>query len=702
MFYEIHERMIAEHFEELNALRVPFRQSRILQLYMEEIPIQIRPDDLIAGWYGYESAPEPLAAPAPRFPFDPVMTDAERAIYARMEQDLKIEIHFNAAHTCIDYQTVVEKGLAHYIGKVKAALAETPDQEFLQAMLMDLNTVIGYAHRFAALAKAQADRAASEADRARLTRMHETLMKVPEFPADSFYEAIQSIWILHSAIPIAEQAWYSISVGRMDQYLYPLYQKAIAGGTTDRQIIDLLKNLFLLFDNYGDGSNALNIGGMDADGNDMTNGLSRVIIQAEKESALRSPILAVRVNPNTPDDVLDSVIDFDLFKIGQPTFYGELPCRKAVEKRGVSPAESCRFSANSCMGLMIPGREFADMWGIKFNTHLPLELAVNGGRPFHCDMPFPLKTQPKPIDSFQTLMEQYGLYLDEILTECTRYYKMVALETERNRPDPMLSALIDGCVEQRRDRSIAAVYNSVTVETMGMVNTCDALEAIRSLVFARKKYTLDQLVAAAKDNYENAPVLLHDLRACSKYGMNDANSNAICKELAAQISRVCSAASTAQMPFMPSLHTIDANVSYGAGLYATLDGRQQGDPVNKNADPSALLTRLEHTSQILSAVAFDQTDFGGGQPIDLYFDKAWFETKQMRDKIKSLILTYFQLGGLQMQVNSVDIELLEKAHRSPEDYPQVIIRKGGYSLRFNELPFDVRADFIAQAKKTSA
>ena len=141
-------------------------------------------------------------------------------------------------------------------------------------------------------------------------------------------------------------------------------------------------------------------------------------------------------------------------------------------------------------------------------------------------------------------------------------------------------------------------------------------------------------------------------------------------------------------------------MNFGNRLYATLDGRRAGEPVNKNAGPSLLLKKREHTSDVVSATSFDQSLFSGGQPLDLYFEKQWFETKELRDRIKALIKTYFELGGLQLQVNSVDIDLLEKAHASPNDYPFVIVRRGGYSVRFSDMNYKSRAEFIELAKKS--
>ena len=181
--------------------------------------------------------------------------------------------------------------------------------------------------------------------------------------------------------------------------------------------------------------------------------------------------------------------------------------------------------------------------------------------------------------------------------------------------------------------------------------------------------------------------------------MNDSGVNALFEQMCKMVSDACKKVCHDNLLFLPSLHTIDVNIGYGCELYATLDGRKKGQPVNKNADPSNMLQKTEHTSHILSAASFDQTEFSGGQPIDLYFDKVWFQTKESRDKIKALIRTYFQLGGLQFQVNSIDVELLEKAHSNPEDYPFVIVRKGGYSVRFNEMSKDARTEFIELAKR---
>ncbi len=698
MFYTIYNHIRTQHYDELAKMSTHKRQSALFRYYTEQIPIFIPEGDVLAGRYGYEKALPPVAVPKP-MPGIRVLSEEEKKLHEHFKKKLSIDIAYHKSHTCVDYGEIIGKGFGYYIGLVQRKLDEQPEHEFYLAMKESLETAIRFAGRYAELADKMAGEADNESDRARLTRMSEALRRVPADGARNFYEAVQFLWIMHNLIPMAEMGWYSISVGRMDQYLYPYYLSAERDGISREDMKAILRNLFELLDSYGDGACALNVGGVDSEGRHMYNELSYLLLEVEKETALRAPIFAARISPETPDDIFDALIDFDLFRIGQPTFYGEMPCRRAVAGRGIPETEAATFSANSCMGLILGGREIANMWGIKFNMNLPLEVALCGGKALHNELGFASVTEPHPIRSEEELLEAYGAYLGELMKMSAALSYQKAKEASLNNSDPFLSVFTEGCIESGLDRAIAATYNTVTVEGMGMINACDAIEAICSLVFDKKKYTIEQIAEAAKSNYEGYDELLHDIRGCNKYGMNDARCNRIVARVGAMLSDNCRKNSHGNYLFLPSLHTIDENVKYGSTLPASLDGRLAGEPINKNANPSLLLRNVEPTSVILSAACVPQTDFSGGQPIDLFFDKSQFATKESRDKIKAMIKTYFELGGLQFQVNSVDIELLEKAYADPEAYPNLIIRKGGYSVRFGELSRDAQREFIEQSRR---
>lgn len=699
MIYNICGFIKNKYFDELEGVSPYIRQALIFKHITEDIPLKIKDTDYIAGWYGFEDGKLPTVEEKGNFPYVCLFSNEQKQIRETLRNELKTEINFTSAHTCIDYEGILQNGLAHYIKLVEDELCEHANDDCLVAMKISLEAACNFAERFCNLAKEKVKNANEPQQKERFENMYSALCNVPRRGAKNLLEAIQSVWIMHTLIPMAEMSWASISIGRIDKYLYPFYKKYIAEGGSKDEVKNILKNLFLLLDSYGDGACAMNIGGLDENDNDMINEFSEIIIEVEKEMSLRAPILAVRVTPKMNEEILDSLIDFNLFKIGQPTFYGEENCRRAVMGRGISKEEAVNFSANSCMGLILSGREFADMWGIKFNSHLPLELAVNKGKPINSNLGLNLSVKTANAITFEQVLEQYNNYLSELISICAKTYEGVALECEANYPDPLLSALTEGCIKNRRDRATGAIYNTVTVETMGLVNTCDALMAIKELVYEKKKYTLTQFIEAAKMNYDGYEDIRLDICKCKKYGMNDFEVNELFKRMCKMVSVACKKNSHHNRLFLPSLHTIDVNSEYGMGLYATFDGRKAGEAVNKNANPSNLLKKVEHTSHILSATSFVQTEFSGGQPIDLYFEKSWFKTKELRDKIKALIRTYFQFGGLQLQVNSIDIDLLEKAHKAPDDYPFVIVRKGGYSVRFNEMSSGVRAEFIEHVKR---
>ncbi len=696
MHYCTHSFIENKYFDELKALSAPMREATVFKHYLEEIPVFIEKNDVFAGRYGY--AEMPVSDKKGDFEFVPVLSDAERESLEKVNKALRTDIHYDIAHTLVDYETVINEGLVYYLKKINAELEKEPENEYLRAMKLSVESTKILTDRFASLALSLAEKAENAAEKIKYTRMYEALNNVPMYPARDFYEAVQSLWLMHTLVPMAEKAWYSISIGRVDQYLYRFYDKAIISGDSKDDIKAILKHLFILLDSYGDGASAMNIGGTDENGEDMINELSRLFIEVEKEMCLRAPIFALRVGDKTPLDVIDSVIDFNLFKIGQPTFYSEKFARKAVMSRGISEKEATNFSANSCMGLILPGKEIANMWAMKYNSHLALELAINNGKPMNFELGFELKTPTVEPVSFETVLSQYEKYNRELLSICAELYVKVAREWGVNHPDPFLSAITDGCIDSRADRAANAKYDTVTVETFALVNTCDALQAIFELVFEKKKYTLDNLIEAAKSSYEGFDEIRKDILQCKKFGMNEPSVNKLFGIMAKGISESCEENKRDNFIFLPSLHTIDANIAYGMSLYATLDGRKEGMQVCKNANPSVLLKKFAHTEHIMSALSFDQTRFSGGQPIDLYFEKAWFDTEQSRAKVRELVLTYLRLGGLQLQVNSVDIELLEIANEAPADYPFVIVRKGGYSVRFNEMDRAGRDSIITHAK----
>lgn len=699
MYYTFFDYIKNKYFEELSVVSPPIRSAIIFKRTCEEIPLFIADTDVIAGRYGTDDAKSYEIVENKNFPIINDYSAEELNVLQALSKKFCISFSFDRGHLCIDYGSIIKNGLKSYEQEIQQELSKADISKekdiTLQAMLVALDGVKIYVRRFSELV---AGRYATSGE-LRFLKMQTALSKVPYEPCESFYEAITAIWILHCLVPISDNCWSSISLGRVDQYLYPFYKKSLADGVSREEMKAVLKNLFELLNCYGDGACALNVSGVDENGKDMTNDLSRLFLEVEKEYKGTSPIFVVRINPNTPNEFLDECIDLSLFSIGQPTFYGEIPCRNALIERGVPEREAINFTVNSCMGLYMSGQEIASMWGCKFNMHLPLEFAVNQGRGLQGKCPFDLDVVTKTPENLDELLTLYKTYLEKILLTAFYFCRRNRNICASNLPNPFISALTRGCVENGLDRAIGAKYNTETIETMALANTANAICAIDTLVFKEKKYTLKQYVSATQESYRNDLELLADIKACEKYGTNSKYANDIAAKLCEMVSEICKKNSEGNDYFIPSLHTLDSNIWFGMDLYTTLDGRLKGEPVAKNAGPTTDVRTTDVTNVFLAAATLPQHSFSGGQPIDVYFAPSVLKTKEKRDKIKALLKTYFSLGGLQVQVNSVDVAMLEKAYDNPEEYSDLIVRIGGYSMRFTWLYKHIQREFIERFKK---
>lgn len=501
---------------------------------------------------------------------------------------------------------------------------------------------------------------------------------------------------MHLGVAISEHSGASLSLGRLDQYLYPLFEADRQSGMPEAEIEAALADLFRALNTMGDPACTINLGGEDSAGADMLNPLSMMIVKVAKGLHLPSPLLAARVHDGLSDEAFDVLTDPGLLEMGQPTFYGEQPCRRALLRRGVPGDDVHQWAANSCMGLMMPGQEWSNMWGSVINVLLPLELALNHGQPFLHEIPITLTTRtPRRPDTFEELFETAAAYMAELVD---LYIAHTAARTERRggeRPNPFVSALLDDCIERGRDRLLAGCrYHTVIVEAFGLVNASDALLAVRRLAFEQQRYSLEAMVEAAKANFEDAEDLLHELRRVPKYGNGDPDADAMALRLAQRFAQAVSRHSDRDMCYAPSFHTLSAHIRAGQKTAASLDGRLAGAPLAKNVGTTPGTNREGHTALMRSAAAVDQSAFYGGQALDISLDRALVRTPQGRRKLQALLRSYFQLGGLQVQVNAVSPDTLRAAMAEPESHRDVLVRKAGFTARYVTLPLDEQRELI--------
>lgn len=700
VFPRFFQEKYAAEFENLSHLQ---RESLQFKKFLEEIPVHVHAGDYFAGWYGYKELPEDYCAFKKRGDdnyFSRTLTEDEKIRDVLVKQYCYHIWGNDHGHVFADFAALLRRGTRAYLKDAEARLdcfdPASPEYAYLTAMAECLRHGEIFSLRFAEMAE---ERLKDETDpqvKERLEKIAAACRKLPMEPASDFYEALQSFMLLYQLIRISDTAWCSISMGSADQILYPYYCASKAQGVSDAEMEAMLLEIFEKLDTYDGQDCAMSIGGTDLAGNDLTNDLSWLILAAEKKNPYRSPLFSLRIHQGTPEALLEGAVSTSLFQKGQPTFYGDLACRQAVMGRGIDEATASRYQIHTCMSLALPGEAVDAAWGMVFNMHLPLELALNGGKPLAGELPVTLHTPPRThYENIEEIYDQFRLYYRELFDICWHYCLKDTKNWRLAEPNPWLSALTADCIQRGKDRwDGGARYHDVIIEHFAFANAADALGAVEKLVFQEKKYTLDQLLQAARDNYQGHEQLRKEILSCPKYGMNIPAADLKAKRLLEIASDTCEEKKYDNIYFLPSLHTLDLDVGHAQNVHATLDGRLTGEPFNKNAGPTPLARLSGPTSVMMSACTLDQRRLSGGQALDIHFSARNVDDPVKRKKIAAMIRTYLLSGGLQLQVNALSAEALQKAYDHPEEYPHLIVRIGGHSRYFNELPDPVKKEFI--------
>jgi formate C-acetyltransferase len=674
------------------------REASLFGYVLAHLPLGFERGETLAGDFGWRFADEPERASLTSLIDRPPQPPSEPTPMQRLGELFHCSAGYTLAHTCADYQRVTEEGLEGLLAEVRRhqAQAEGERLETLIAMEAALESVADWAGRYAALARAAASGEPDEAERERLLRMAGACERVPRHPARSFHEALQSVWLVHAAIGLSELSDASLSLGRLDQYLYPLFCADLDRGVSPEALAQSVRDLWRKLNRFGDPACAVNLGGVDASGRDLFNPLSALLVGVTRSLRLPAPILAARVHPGLPQEAFEALVDGQLLTLGQPTFYGEFACREAMTRRGVPADQAHRFALNSCMGIVIPGEEISDMWGVVANLLLPLELACHAGKPFGPSLPVALATPPSAEpETFEDLYARFACCLGDLLELLIEENRKSAEWTGRERPNPLLSALTRDCLERGRDRALGgARYHSVIVEGFAWCNVADALTAIRRLVFEEGRYGLDELVEAARRDFEGEDEVRRAILRCPKFGDADDEADGMARRVTDTFAQLVSRHSRDGRCYLPSYHTLNAHVGAGRKLGASLDGRRAGEPLGKNAGPMVGRNRAGLTALLLSVSSLDQRALSGGQALDLSLDPALIRDREGRRRLQAALLTYFERGGLQIQVNGVTAAELREALREPERHRELIVRIAGYSARFVTLSRDIQEEMI--------
>lgn len=634
----------------------------------------------------------------------------------------------------VDYKMVVEKGLEDVLTRIQEKKDSIdildPDAlkqlHFLEAAKLGNEAVLNYSNRLADKCEEEAGKTDDSEYKKELMELAEICRYVPFHPARTFQEAVQSIFMVLLAVHM-ESNGHAISLGRFDQYVYPLYKKDIEEGRiTKEKALEIIECFFIkcnelnklrswpdteFFMGYQMFIN-LAICGQTVEGKDATNDISRMCIQACRELKLITPSVSVKCFDGTTDEVLMDALEATIeHKGGMPAFYNDKAFIKILREMGVAEEDLVDWCPDGCIEASIPGKWDFAAKGPWLSIEKVLEITLNNGKDPATGTVF--RKPDKDIvasSSMEDIFEEYKktlkYFLDlNCLTEHINDEVHVRYDLNAFR-----SSLVQDCIGRCLDLvEGGALYSADGGPTAGTISAGDALTGIEYLVFDKKILTMEQLLHACAINFEDESttptgkeIQMIMKNKVPKFGNDDDYADkwvvAIEEYVGHSLNHDYKSSKYGKGPvpccFAYSQTPVTGNISFGSRIGATPDGRSAGEPVNNGVSPANGSERNGATAACNSVAKIPTIYDQKGNIFNMRLAPSTIANQESRQKILDMMRALFDKDAEQIQFNVVDNEVLKEAQKRPEDFPDLMVRVSGYSALFTSLGVACQNDVI--------
>ena len=633
------------------------------------------------------------------------------------------------AHLAVNYERILKDGLRGYEKRVKEykASLDLTDPEsidkycFYNAVLIVLEAVRNFANRYSVLAQDLAEKELNQERKIELLEISRICSKVPYEPAETFREAVQSVWFIQLILQI-ESNGHSLSYGRFDQYMYPYYNRDIKNGTIkESEALELLTCLWiktLTINKVRSQAHTLSsagspmyqnvtIAGQTIDKKDAVNDLSFLVLKSVAQTRLTQPNLTVRYHKNINKHFLDECVEVMRLGFGMPALNNDEIIIPSFMDWQVKEEDAYNYSAIGCVETAVPGKWGYRCTGMSYiNFPRMLLCTMNNGVDLTSNKRF-----TKGYGYF-TEMESYEELLkawDKTIREITRYSVIVEnvidKASERDVPDILCSALTDDCIARGKTiKEGGAVYDFISGLQVGIANMADCLAAIKKLVYEEKKITRQELWNAILDDFsspENKKIQEMLIREAPKYGNDDDYVDQLIVEAYDSYPNTRYNRGPIGGIRYAGTSSISANVGQGMSTMATPDGRNAFEPLAEGCSPAHNSDKNGPTAVFKSVSKLRTNKITGGVLLNQKMTPQMLSTEENRQKLELLIKTFFnRLHGYHVQYNIVSKETLIDAQKHPEKHKDLIVRVAGYSAFFNVLSKKTQDDIIGRTEQS--
>jgi formate C-acetyltransferase len=620
-------------------------------------------------------------------------------------------------HIIPNVRTWLTLGPSGLLAKLRerAADAEDIQKDFFRAVEITLEGARDFIKRYGDLAATLQTRTEYQRYSRELQETARICSKLADGAAESFQEAVQSLWFLFVILHMESNA-SSFSPGRLDQYLYPYFRKSLEAGEMDLQkALEIVESLWLSFNKIVYLRNSTSaryfagfpigfniaLAGKNADGTDSANLLSFLCLKATEHIGLPQPNLSVRLHKGSPGWFVDKCSRVIGKGSGMPQVFNDESVIPALTDQGIETADAFDYGVVGCVELSTQGNNLGWSDAAMLNLVKVLELTLNSG---DClisgDTIGPSSGCLSDYATFEDLLAAYkkqiAYFVEKMIAACDFVDRFHA----ESMPSPFLSSVIDDCLKKGLDVTAGgAYYNFSGIQAIQVANVADSLAVVKQLVFETKQTSADDLLAALKSNWLDQEKLRQRvINQVPKYGNDVEWVDELGAEIVRYFSSLLSKYTNARGGrYHLGLYTVSAHVPMGKNVGASPDGRFAGSPL-ADGGVSAMYGRDEQgpTALLKSVSRINGRLSSNGSLLNMKFLPEFFSRSSDRKKFNALLRSFCQMSINHVQFNVVRREDLLKAQKNPDAYRGLTIRVAGYTAYFTELAEDLQDEIIAR------
>ena len=595
-------------------------------------------------------------------------------------------------HTSPNSMRLLELGFSGLLERANVFASRenlTPKQKnFYESVKICLETMISFTQRLADEIKPY------NAENA------EALYNISSTPPQTMYEAMQLIvvyFFLHEYVFGTRVR----TLGRLDVMMYPFYKKDLENGRYSKEE---LKDMLKFFLNKFWSAKVpydlpLCIGGLDQNGEDITNEFTYLFVETYNELDIYSPKIHVRVSDKSPKDLIKSVLSCIRDGNSSFVFVNDQTVIKSFLNIGIDEKDARNYVPIGCYEPAVWGSEIGCTGNGGINAPKAVELVVNNGYDFATGIK--IGTETGPVNSWEDFVKEVKKQIEYLTNKGLDYIRKIEKYYDKINPDPILSAQYDESVEKGLDvYEGGAKYNNSSFYVYSIATLVDSMAAVKRLVFDDKLVTYEELCKILKNNWQGYEKLrFKALSLKEKYGNNEKLTDDITKEM----SDFCASLITGKPNsrggvFKAAIFGIDNFVYYGLKTMATPDGRRAGDILSKNICASVGMDKKGITALINSVTQIDHTKYPNGSVLDIVLHPSAVAGDDGLEAFYGLLMTFMKKGGLAMHGNVFDAQTLKMAQKDPEKYKNLQVRVCGWNAYFVNLSKKEQDAFIKQAE----